>query len=105
VVDINKFYEGTTLGMAGDSMRIGFNVPFAQSDVAQRAVLCVRVMMAHIAPMQAIGWGTHAVDVGMSRGSAIFGNVEALSHMAYTLIGDAVNVAARLTQLAKWLNG
>ncbi len=105
VVDIAKFYEGTTLGMAGDSLLVGFNVPLRQPDAVERAVLCAREMLARVAPMQAHWRRIHAVDVGvgvgMSRGSAIFGNVGAPSHMAYTLIGDAVNVAARLTQLAR----
>ena len=105
VVDIAKFYEGTTLGMAGDSLLVGFNVPFPQADATQRAVHCAMDMLVHVAPLQAAWRKTHAVDVGMgvgmSLGSAIFGNVGAPSHMAYTLIGDAVNVAARLTQLAK----
>jgi adenylate cyclase len=105
VVDTARFYEGTTLGMAGDSLLVGFNVPFVQPDAGQRAVLCAMDMLAHIAPLRQTWYRTHDVDVGMgvgiSRGSAIFGNVGAPSHMAYTLIGDAVNVAARLTQLAK----
>lgn len=104
VVDIAKFYEGTTLGMAGDSLLVGFNVPLTQTDAAHRAILCAIDMLLHIAPMRKTWHLTHGVDVGMgvgiSRGSAIFGNVGAPSHMAYTLIGDAVNVAARLTQLA-----
>ncbi len=105
VVDIAKFYEGTTLGMAGDSLLVGFNVPLAQPDAIRRAVLCSQEMLAHMAPLQAVWRRAYGVDVGMgvgmSRGSAIFGNVGAPSHMAYTLIGDAVNVAARLTQLAR----
>ena len=104
VVDIAKFYEGTTLGMAGDSLLVGFNVPFAQSDAARRAVLCAMDVVEHSAQLQRSWRETHGVDVGIglgiSRGSAIFGNVGAPSHMAYTLIGDTVNVAARLTQLA-----
>lgn len=105
VVEIAKFYEGTTLGMAGDSLLVGFNVPVSQTDATQRAVLCAMDMLAHVTPLQQIWRMDHGIDVGMgvgiSRGSAIFGNVGAPSHMAYTLIGDAVNVAARLTQLAK----
>lgn len=105
VVDIAKFYEGTTLGMAGDSLLVCFNVPLPQADATQRAIHCAMDMLMHVAPLQAAWRKTHAVDVGMgvgmSLGSAIFGNVGAPSHMAYTLIGDAVNVAARLTQLAK----
>lgn len=105
VVDIAKLYEGTTLGMAGDSLLVGFNVPVAQGDAVRRALGCAQDMLAHVEPLRQVWRDTHGVDlgmgVGMSRGSAIFGNVGAPSHMAYTLIGDAVNVAARLTQLAK----
>lgn len=105
VVDIAKFYEGTTLGMAGDSLLVGFNVPVPQPDAVRRALQCAQEMLAHVEPLKADWRRTHGVDVGMgvgiSRGSAIFGNVGAPSHMAYTLIGDAVNVAARLTQLAR----
>jgi adenylate cyclase len=97
-------FEGTTLGMAGDSLLVGFNVPFAQADAAHRAILCAIEMLARVKPLRDDWRNTHGVEVGMgvgmSRGSAIFGNVGAPSHMAYTLIGDAVNVAARLTQQA-----
>lgn len=104
VVDVAKFHEGTTLGMAGDSLLVGFNVPVAQPDAAQRAILCAIDMLGQVAPLQLAWHATHGVDVGVgvgiSRGGAIFGNVGAPSHMAYTLIGDVVNVAARLTQQA-----
>lgn len=105
VVDIAKVYEGTTLGMAGDNLLVGFNVPVSQADAPRRAIHCALEMLAQVTPLQHAWRESHGVDVGMgvgiSRGRAIFGNVGAPSHMAYTLIGDAVNVAARLTQLAK----
>lgn len=104
VVDIARLFEGTTLGMAGDSLLVGFNVPMAQADAAPRAILCAIEMLAQVQALREKWRMTHGVEVGMgvgiSRGSAIFGNVGAPSHMAYTLIGDAVNVAARLTQQA-----
>jgi class 3 adenylate cyclase len=104
VVDIAMLFEGTTLGMAGDSLLVGFNVPFTQADAAHRAILCSVEMLARVKPLRETWRKTHGVEVGVgvgiSRGSAIFGNVGAPSHMAYTLIGDAVNVAARLTQQA-----
>lgn len=105
VVDIAKIYEGTTLGMAGDNLLVGFNVPVPQADAPRRAIHCALEMLAQVTPLQQAWLKSHGVDVGMgvgiSRGRAIFGNVGAPSHMAYTLIGDAVNVASRLTQLAK----
>ena len=50
VVDIAKIYEGTTLGMAGDSLLVGFNVPFTQPDSTQRAILCAMDMLARPGP-------------------------------------------------------
>jgi adenylate cyclase len=41
------------------------------------------------------------VGIGIASGEAIIGNVGSPHHMSYTIIGDAVNTAARLTQMAK----
>ncbi len=41
------------------------------------------------------------LGVGICRGEAIAGNVGSPTYMNYTIIGDAVNVAARLMQNAK----
>jgi adenylate cyclase len=90
--------------MAGDSLLVGFNVPLAQLDAPIRAVLSAVEMMTHFKPLasewQRVYGAEVGVGFGINRGGAIVGNVGAPSHMAYTLIGDAVNVAARLTQLA-----
>jgi len=104
LVDITRSYEGTTFGMAGDSLLVGFNVPVAQPDAPSRAVSSAVDMMTRFRPLARQWQDDYGVDVGVgfgiNRGSAIVGNVGAPSHMAYTLIGDAVNVAARLSQLA-----
>ena len=96
--------EGTVFSMAGDSMLIGFNVPVAQPDAAERALNTARSMIQRFAPVAARWKKEHGlstgIGVGMEAGEAVAGNVGAPSFMSYTIIGDPVNVAARLMQRA-----
>ena len=96
--------EGTVFSMAGDSMLIGFNVPVAQPDAAERALNTARSMIQRFAPVAARWQKEHGlstgIGVGVEAGEAVAGNVGAPSFMSYTIIGDPVNVAARLMQRA-----
>lgn len=98
-------HQGTVFNMAGDSLLIGFGMPLPQPDSAERAVRAgcamIRRFQSHVADWQS----TYGVNVGLSveinHGEAIAGNVGSPTYMNYTIIGDAVNVAARLMQNAK----
>ena len=97
-------HEGTIFNMAGDSLLVGFNVPFPQPDAALRAYRCAREMITRFNPVAA-GWqrdhGVSAgIGIGACTGEAIIGNVGSPHYMNYTIIGDPVNTAARLMQLA-----
>jgi adenylate cyclase len=98
-------YEGTVFNMAGDSLLVGFGVPLAQADSAQRAVEAACAMIKrfqmHVASWQALYGIEAGLGIGVNRGEAIAGNVGSPTYMSYTIIGDAVNVAARLMQNAK----
>jgi class 3 adenylate cyclase len=98
-------HEGTIFSMAGDSLLVGFNVPFAQPDAAARAYRAAKDMVAGFAPVLA-GWTarggpTTGVGIGIASGEAILGNVGSAHYMSHTIIGDAVNTAARLMQMAQ----
>lgn len=98
-------HEATIFNMAGDALLVGFNVPFPQTDPAARAYRCAQDMLTHFAPVaeqwereQGIGTG---VGIGICTGEAIIGNVGSPHYMSYTIIGNPVNSAARLMQLAQ----
>ncbi|MEO5861189.1 MAG: response regulator [Burkholderiales bacterium] len=98
-------HEGTVFNMAGDSLLVGFGVPLPQSDSAQRAVQAACTMIKRFQTLVS-NWQTlygieAGLGIGVNRGEAIAGNVGSPTYMSYTIIGDAVNVAARLMQNAK----
>jgi adenylate cyclase len=105
ITDAAYRHEGTIFSMAGDSLLVGFNVPFAQADAAERAFRAAQDMVAGFAPVLAT-WTAHGgaptgVGIGIASGEAILGNVGSPHYMSHTIIGDAVNTAARLMQMAQ----
>jgi class 3 adenylate cyclase len=105
ITDAAYRHEGTIFSMAGDCLLVGFNVPFPQPDAALRAWRTAQEMIAGFSPVleswtQRGGMPT-GVGIGIAAGEAIIGNIGSPHHMSYTIIGDAVNTAARLMQMAK----
>lgn len=97
--------EGTIFSISGDCLLVGFNVPFPQADATVRAWRAAQDMIASFAPVLANWMGRGGVSTGMgigiASGEAIIGNIGSPHHMSYTIIGDAVNTAARLMQMAR----
>jgi len=98
-------HDGTIFSMAGDNLLIGFNVPFPQPDAPSQAWQAAGDMAASAAPV--LGrWSERAglptgIGFGMASGDAIIGNIGSPHYMSYTIIGDAVNIAARLVDMAR----
>jgi adenylate cyclase len=86
---VNKF--------EGDAALCVFGAPVAQPDHAARALACARDLRARI---EALGCGLDAA-IGVACGTVVAGYVGAEARFEYTVIGDPVNEAARLTELAK----
>lgn len=98
-------HQGTVFSMAGDGLLVGFGVPIAQPDAADRAFDCARQMQQTFCALRDQWRRQWAVDsglgIGISRGEVVVGNVGSESFMSYTLIGDPVNVADRLQSQAR----
>lgn len=97
-------HDGTIFNMAGDSLLVGFNVPFAQPDAAERAWRTAVGMIGRFVPVAATWKDQHGltlgVGIGICAGDAIIGNVGSAHYASYTIIGNPVNTAARLMEMA-----
>jgi adenylate cyclase len=97
---LNRFYttmddavfaeEGTVDKYIGDCLMALFGAPVAHGDDPARAVRAALRMRA-AAPSLGV-----TIGIGINTGPVIAGNVGTERRMDYTVIGDAVNVAARL---------
>jgi adenylate cyclase len=89
---VNKF--------EGDAALCVFGAPGTQPDHAARALRMARSLRHAIT---ALSEKHPALDagIGVSSGQVVAGNVGASERYEYTIIGDPVNVAARLTEEAK----
>jgi class 3 adenylate cyclase len=98
-------YDGTVFNMAGDSLMVGFGVPIAQDDGGMRALRAAREMLAEFRGLARRWHGRYGIKTGMgigiNEGEVIAGNVGSEQYMSFTLIGDTVNIAARLSQRAR----
>jgi class 3 adenylate cyclase len=102
---ITAEYGGTVFHIAGDGLMAGFGVPQAEPDASPRAVAAARRMISGFSCIAGdwkarLGLDT-GIGIGINAGEVIIGNVGAPDRPSYTLIGDTVNVAARLVQRAR----
>jgi adenylate cyclase len=86
---INKF--------EGDAALCVFGAPTALEDAPGSALCAARTLRERIAALE------DGIDagIGVSAGRAVAGNIGAAERYEYTVIGDPVNEAARLCELAK----
>ncbi|HET8619784.1 MAG TPA: adenylate/guanylate cyclase domain-containing protein [Acidimicrobiales bacterium] len=89
---VNKF--------EGDGALCVFGVPGAQPDHAARALRAARVLSRALEELAERHPGLTA-GIGVSSGQVVAGNVGTEARYEYTVIGTAVNEAARLTEVAK----
>ena len=97
VVGVVHEKEGLVNKFEGDAALCVFGAPAPQEDHAARALETARRLRARIdeldCPLDAA--------IGVACGTAVAGYVGAEARFEYTVIGDPVNEAARLTELAK----
>ncbi|MBK6595636.1 MAG: hypothetical protein IPG23_24670 [Burkholderiales bacterium] len=103
VVDCVLANDGTIDKFIGDAVMVVFGAPLAQPDQAQRALSCAIAIRERVTAFNLANPDRPAIAVGMgiNSGPAIAGCIGSDRRMEYTVLGDAVNIAARLESRAK----
>uniref|UniRef100_A0A7S4R8L9 Guanylate cyclase domain-containing protein n=1 Tax=Ditylum brightwellii TaxID=49249 RepID=A0A7S4R8L9_9STRA len=115
MADVQK-YGGTVLEFLGDGMLAVFGAPNDQPNHASQAVRSVKSMVKSMDQLNESWdvagsnkfWKCKGISklgfrVGIHTGTVVAGNLGSNAQMKYAVVGDAVNVAARLEQLNKKL--
>ncbi|HEY8301882.1 MAG TPA: adenylate/guanylate cyclase domain-containing protein [Jatrophihabitans sp.] len=100
VVDAVEAHGGLVNKFEGDAALCVFGAPVALDDPSTCALLAAREIRDRVH-----GDGEVGIGVGVAAGDVIAGQIGAPSRLEYTVVGDAVNEAARLTELAKRVDG
>ncbi|OBG38401.1 adenylyl cyclase [Mycolicibacter heraklionensis] len=90
---VNKFQ--------GDAALAIFGAPIEHPDASSAALAAARELHDGLLPVL----DSEEFGIGVSAGRAIAGHIGARARFEYTVIGDPVNEAARLTELAKLEDG
>lgn len=98
-------YGGVLDKFVGDELMAVFGLAGNGDHGATAAVRAALAMQQTVdmlmAEFRARGLPTFEVGIGINTGEVVVGNVGSKNRMDYTVIGDVVNVAARLEQSAK----
>lgn len=101
VVDEVDRHHGLVNKFIGDAVLAIFGAPVEHPDHAAAALAAARAMARRLAvEVPEVGAG-----VGVATGQVVAGNVGHEQRFEYTVIGDAVNSASRITDLAKDVPG
>ncbi|HET8951075.1 MAG TPA: adenylate/guanylate cyclase domain-containing protein [Solirubrobacteraceae bacterium] len=101
VVEVVEDHGGWINKFEGDAALAVFGAPLPLEDAAGCALAAGRRLAERIED----GLDGLEAGIGISAGRAVAGNVGAESRFEYTVIGDPVNEAARLCELAKEADG
>jgi adenylate cyclase len=98
-------HRGTIDKYMGDAIMAFWGAPVPDPHHARNALLAAMEMVAKLACLQdhfkTRGWPPIRVGVGLNTGDMTVGNMGSTFRLAYTVMGDAVNLGSRLESLTK----
>lgn len=99
-------HKGTIDKYMGDAIMAFWGAPLADPEHGQHALeaalAMIRTMEAVREDFRAKGWPDIRLGVGLNTGLMNVGNMGSRFRMAYTVLGDAVNLGSRLEGLTKY---
>ncbi len=107
MVQVIDRYDGTVDKFMGDGIMVYWGAPLPQAEHARMALACMLAMEEEIqrlcARWEGEGKQPFTLRAGLASGEVVAGNIGSRSKkMEYTIIGDTVNMAARLEGAAKF---
>jgi adenylate cyclase len=97
-------YGGSIDNFVGDAIVAVFGVPLVKPDDAARAVACAVEMQNAMAAVNAANGNKELppleMGIGLNTGEVVAGNIGSDLRVKYSVIGNPVNIAARLESLA-----
>lgn len=103
--DIRDSHRGTLDKYIGDAVMAFWGAPVAFADHARRAVATSLLMQASAQRLNddfiARGWPPLKIGIGLNTGLMHVGDMGSKIRRAYTVMGDAVNLGARLEGITK----
>jgi len=98
-------HRGTIDKYMGDAIMAFWGAPLHDEQHARHALDAALAMVKKLEEMQTVfaehGWPSIKVGVGLNTGTMNVGNMGSEFRMAYTVLGDAVNLGSRLEGLTK----
>ncbi len=98
-------HRGTIDKYMGDAIMAFWGAPIADTDHARHALAAGMAMVASLRGInrefKKRGWPEIRIGVGVNTGNMSVGNMGSEFRMAYTVLGDAVNLGSRLEGLTK----
>ena len=104
MIDIIFKFDGTLDKIVGDELMVVFGAPIARDNDAERAVQTAIGMVESLKKFndRRVKKGKVPINagIGINKGKVISGNIGSKDQMDYTVIGDTVNLGARLCSFA-----
>lgn len=101
-IDIVNVHRGIVNKFLGDGFMAVFGAPVEDADKCNHGVNAARAIISRLQEMNASGSiSPTRVGIGLHVGRLMTGNVGASARKEYTLIGETVNVAARIEEATK----
>lgn len=104
MMSLVKQFGGMVFDLTGDELLAGFNVPYdvpVPSFVAVQTALEMQVLFDSLRSQWTHTGIEFGLGVGMNQGAVMLGDVGASELMRYTVMGNTVNVAHRLMEIAE----
>jgi len=105
MIDVVFKYNGTLDKIVGDELMVLYGVPLKGEDDTDNAVKTAIKMFQALDKFNdkivKEGYKPFKIGIGINKGKAVSGNIGSEQQMNYTVIGDTINLGARLCSHAK----